>query len=66
MFQDKEVKSVDGLAEEYLDLFRDEKYLELTNRLKEATPETVVAFCRLVAKYENVAQLDFIRRLLSN
>jgi hypothetical protein len=59
------VKSVDDRATEYLDMFRNEQYLELTSFLQVESAETIVAFCRLVAKYENVTHLEFIRRLLS-
>ena len=59
------MKSVDDRATEYLDMFRNEQYLELTSFLQVESAETVVAFCRLVAKYDNVTHLEFIRRLLS-
>ena len=65
VFQDQEMKTSDDRAEHYLDLLRDERYLELTASLKKETPQTIVAFCRLVAKYENVEQLSFIKNLLS-
>jgi hypothetical protein len=59
------VKPVDDRAAEYLDMFKEERYLELTTFLQVETPETIVAFCRLVAKYDNVTHLEFVRRLLS-
>ena len=66
MLQDKKIKSVDERAEAYLDMLREEQYLQLTTRMDSETPEAIVAFCRLVAKYESVERLTFVRELLSS
>jgi len=59
------MRTVDERAVAYLDMLRDERFLELTAALKAETAETIIAFCRLVAKYENTAQLEFVRSLVS-
>ena len=56
--------SVDDKCVEYLELFRDEKYLELSEILKKENATVVVAFCYYVSKYEGVHHLDFLRKLL--
>lgn len=66
VLQDQEMKSIDDRATEYLDMFRDEQYLKLSECLKKETPQCIVAFCRLVCKYENVGHLTFIRELLGD
>ena len=58
--------TVDDRATEYLDMFRNEQYIDLSAALRRETPETIVAFCRLVVKYENITHLEFIRMLLSS
>lgn len=56
--------SVDDKCVAYLELFRDEKYLELSNILKKEKAAVVAAFCYYVSKYEGVNHLDFIRKIL--
>jgi hypothetical protein len=56
--------SVDDKCVEYLELFRDEKYLELSELLNKETPQFIAAFCYYVSKYEGVHHLDFLRKLL--
>jgi hypothetical protein len=56
--------SVDDKCVEYLELFRDEKYLELSELLKKENATVVVAFCYYLSKYEGVNHLDFLRKLL--
>ena len=60
------MKSVEDRAIEYLDMFRDEEYVKLTAALKNESPQCIVDFCRLVAKYENTAHLQFIKELLGD
>lgn len=55
---------VDDKCVGYLELFRDEKYLELSELLKKENAAVVAAFCYYVSKYEGVHHLDFIRKLL--
>ncbi len=59
------MKSSAERSEAYLELFRDERYLELTDALKTETPQCIVEFCRMVVKYEGPHHLEFIRDLLS-
>lgn len=59
------MKQATERAEGYLELFRDEQYLELSAALKKETPHCVVEFCRMVVKYEGPHHLEFIRDLLS-
>lgn len=56
--------SVDDKCVEYLELFRDEKYLELSELLKKENAAVVAAFCYYLSKYEGVHYLDFLRKLL--
>ena len=56
--------SVDDKCVKYLELFRDEKYLELSEILKKENAAVVAAFCYYVSKYEGVHHLDFLRKLL--
>lgn len=65
MFQDQEMKSVEDRATDYLELFRDEKYLELTNELKKEDVGCVATFCYYVARYEGVHHLEFVKNLLA-
>ncbi len=57
--------SVDDKCVEYLELFRDEKYLELSELLKKENAAVVAAFCYYLSKYEGVNHLDFLRKLMS-
>ena len=56
--------SVDDKFVDYLELFRDEKYLELSELLKKENAAVLAAFCYYLSKYEGVNQLDFLRKLL--
>ncbi len=56
--------SVDDKCVDYLELFRDEKYLELSELLKKENAAVLAAFCYYLSKYEGVNQLDFLRKLL--
>jgi hypothetical protein len=56
--------SVDDKCVDYLELFRDGKYLELSELLKKENAATTAAFCYYVSKYEGVQHLDFLRKLL--
>ena len=56
--------SVDDKCVDYLELFRDEKYLELSELLKKENATVLVAFCYYLSKYEGVNHLDFLRKLL--
>lgn len=58
--------TIDDRATLYLDMLREERFTELTGLLRTESPQAIVAFCRLVAKYENVTQLEFIRSLLGD
>lgn len=56
--------SVDDKCVDYLELFRDEKYLELSELLKKENAAVVAAFCYYLSKYEGANHLDFLRKLL--
>jgi len=56
--------SVDDKCVDYLEMFRDQKYLELSESLKNENAAVVAAFCYYLSKYEGVVHLDFIRKLL--
>jgi hypothetical protein len=56
--------SVDDKCIDYLEMFRDGKYLELSECLKNENAAVVAAFCYYLSKYEGVVHLDFVRRLL--
>jgi hypothetical protein len=56
--------SVDDKCVDYLEMFRDQKYLELSESLKKENAALVAAFCYYLSKYEGVVHLDFIRKLL--
>jgi len=66
VFQKQEMKPSHERAAEYLEMFRDEQYLELSTALKTETPQAIVEICRMAAKYEGVHQLKFIRELLGD
>jgi hypothetical protein len=56
--------SVDDKCVNYLELFRDEKYLELSELLEKENAAVVAAFCYYLSKYEGVHHLNFLRHLL--
>jgi hypothetical protein len=56
--------SVDDKCIDYLEMFRDGKYLELSECLKNENAAVVAAFCYYLSKYEGVVHLDFVRKLL--
>jgi hypothetical protein len=56
--------SIDDKCVEYLELFREGKYIELSELLKIENATVIVAFCYYVSKYEGVHHLDFLRKLL--
>ena len=58
--------SVDDKCVAYLELFRDEKYLELSSILEKENAAVLAAFCYYVSKYEGVHHLNFLRKLLSD
>jgi hypothetical protein len=56
--------SVDDKCMDCLEMFRDGKYLELSEIINKETPQFVAAFCYYLSKYEGVNHLDFLRKLL--
>jgi len=56
--------SVDDKCIDYLELFRDGKYLELSEVLKKENAAVIAAFCYYLSKYEGINHLNFLRRLL--
>jgi hypothetical protein len=56
--------SVDAKCIDYLELFRDSKYLELSQKLEKENAAVVAACCYYLSKYEGVNHLDFLRKLL--
>ncbi len=56
--------NVDEKCVNYLEMFRDQKYLELSDLLKNENAAVVAAFCYYLSKYEGVNHLDFLRKLL--
>jgi hypothetical protein len=56
--------TVDDKCVNYLEMFRDEKYLELSEVLKNENAAVIAAFCYYLSKYEGVNHLDFLRKLL--
>jgi len=48
----------------YLEMFRDEQYLELSKNLEKENAAVIAAFCYYLSKYEGVHHLDFLRKLL--
>jgi len=56
--------SVDDKCVDYLELFRDSKYQELSQKLEKENAAVVAAFCYYLSKYEGVNHLDFLRKLL--
>ena len=56
--------NVDDKCVNYLEMFRDEKYLELSELLKNENAAVIAAFCYYLSKYEGVNHLDFLRKLL--
>jgi len=49
----------------YLEMFRDEHYLELSQALEKENAAFIAAFCYYLSKYEGVHHLDFLRKLLN-
>lgn len=60
------MKSVDDRCVMYLEMFRDEQYLQLSEGLNKESAKCVTTFCYYVAKYEGVHHLEFIKSLLSD
>jgi len=58
--------SVDDKCVEYLEMFRNEMYLDLSYKLEKENAAVIAAFCYYVSKYEGVNHLDFLRKLLSD
>jgi len=56
--------NVDEKCVNYLEMFRDQKYLELSDLLKKENAAVIAAFCYYLSKYEGVNHLDFLRKLL--
>jgi len=56
--------STDNKCVEYLEMFRNEQYIELSTSLEKETPQFIAAFCYYLAKYEGVHHLDFLRKLI--
>lgn len=56
--------STDNKCVEYLEMFRNEQYIELSTSLEKENAALVAAFCYYLAKYEGVHHLDFLRKLL--
>lgn len=56
--------STDNKCVEYLEMFRNAQYIELSISLEKETPQFIAAFCYYLAKYEGVHHLDFLRKLL--
>jgi hypothetical protein len=56
--------SIDDRCLEYLEMFRDAKYLELSEFLKKESAACLAAFFYYLAKYEGVGHLDFLRKLI--
>lgn len=56
--------SVDDRCVEYLEMFRDGKYIELSELLKKENVAAVATFCYYLSKYEGMVHLDFLRKLL--
>lgn len=56
--------SIDDKCVEYLEMFRDGKYIELSEYLKKENPACMAGFCYYLAKYEGVVHLHFLRNLI--
>lgn len=56
--------STDNKCVEYLEMFRNGQYIELSTSLEKESAALVAAFCYYLAKYEGVHHLDFLRKLL--
>jgi hypothetical protein len=56
--------TVDDRCVEYLEMFRNEQYIELSQHLAKENPACVAGFCYYLAKYEGVQHLDFLRKLI--
>jgi hypothetical protein len=56
--------NVDEKCVNYLEMFRDQKYLELSDLLKNENAAVVAACCYYLSKYEGVNHLDFLRKLV--
>ena len=49
----------------YLDMFRDEQYQSLREKLMQEDPRTVVTFCYYLSRYEGHHHLMFLRELMN-
>ncbi len=63
MLQNEEM-SIDDKCVEYLEMFRDGKYLELSESLQKESPACIAGLCYYLVKYEGVGHLDFLRKLI--
>lgn len=58
--------NVDDKCVEYLEMFRNEMYLDLSYKLEKENAAVIAAFCYYVSKYEGVHHLNFLRKLLND
>jgi hypothetical protein len=58
------METLDDKCANYLEMFRDGLYLELSEELQKENAALVAEFCYYLAKYEGVHHLDFLRKLL--
>lgn len=57
--------NIDDKCVMYLDMFRDEQYQMLREKLLEEDPHTVVTFCYYLSRYEGQHHLMFLRQLMA-
>ena len=58
------METLDDKCANYLEMYRDGIYLELSEELQKQNAATTATFCYYLAKYEGVHHLDFLRKLI--